>query len=66
MATYKVEFSTHIGLTVTVKARDDEDASEQAWELAEEFLLTVVGDNRNVTAYATLDGIDADNVTAID
>lgn len=66
MSRYTARFSTTISLAVTLDAEDEEQAGDQAWTLAEEYLSTVYG-NRSlgVVADATLDGIGADEVDEV-
>lgn len=64
MSGYKVRFNTNIDITVTISADDDEQAAEKAWDIAEEYLNTVYGNNRDIIAEASLDGIGAYEINA--
>jgi hypothetical protein len=56
MAKFIVRFSTQIDIAVTIEVDDEIDAEDKAWVFAENYLKTVHGDDRGVTATATLDG----------
>ena len=62
MTRFTAKFMTTICLDVDVEADDEDSAAEDAWELASEYLATVVGDHRSVSAEASLDGIGAETV----
>ena len=65
MRTYLVTFTTPIHLTVTVEAEGEQEAADLAWQPAEDYLQTIVGDHQQVRAEASLDGIGADDVTEV-
>jgi hypothetical protein len=68
MTKYRVGLGTRINLVVEIEAEDEEQAADEAWEHAEEYLRTVTGDSsggRRVRADATLDGIGADEVEEV-
>jgi hypothetical protein len=60
---YRVRFTTQVEVIVTIAADDEDAADDDAWPHAEEYLQTVTGNGRNVTATASLDGVGADEVT---
>lgn len=62
---FNVQYTVPMSVTVEVDADDRDDASNKAWDMADEYLKTIYGDNRNVTACAILDGIGADSVEEI-
>lgn len=62
---YEASFIVPMELIVTVAADNEDVASEEAWNAANEYLETVMGDNRVVRASASLDGIGAATVTAV-
>lgn len=47
---------------MTVEAEGEDQADELAHGRATEYLGTVMGNHRDVGAYATLDGVGADEV----
>lgn len=64
MTKYILNFSTTISLSVRVTAEDEMDASDAAWEYAEAYLQTLIGDGDHVFAVdATLDGQAEDSIT---
>lgn len=62
---YLVRFNTTISLGVTLEAEDEEQAADWGWTIAEEYLGTIYGNGRGVTADATLDGIGASEVETV-
>lgn len=64
MSDYTVVFQTSIEVTVHIDADNEDDAADLAWDRAEEYLDTVIGNGRDVFADASLDGIGADSVQA--
>lgn len=65
MPKYKVSFETKIRVEVEIHEDDQDTAADKAWDLAQEYLDTVHGDHRDVTAEATLDGIGAETVKEV-
>jgi len=51
-----------LNLEVTIEADNEDDASELAWIEAHDYLTTLHGDGRWVSADGDLDGIGADEV----
>ena len=69
MSTYRCTFNTHIEVVVEVHSYDEEGAADAAWEVAEEFLQglgTEKIDHRIKWVDASLDGIGADDVEAVE
>ena len=65
MNTYRATFNTNVCIEVEVNGWDEDDAGDQAWEIAEAYLQTIgtqKGDSRIATVDASLDGIGADHV----
>ncbi len=44
MATFEVEFTTQLNVTVTIEADDEDTASDKAWRAAEDYAQTIWGD----------------------
>ena len=65
MTRYVVRFNTTLSVAVTVEAEDEEQASYEAWEKAEEYARTIGGNYRDVIAEASFDGIGDDGVEAL-
>lgn len=64
---YRVVFErVPMEIIVELDAKDEDTAADQAWIRAQEYLETVYGDARGVTAAASLDGIGADTVTEVE
>lgn len=66
MADYEVRFDTvTLSLRVTVfDAESEEDAADQGWQKAEDYLQTL-GNFHDISAEATLDGQGADSVELV-
>lgn len=65
---YQVSFSTNLSVDVVLEADDEEQAADDAWEVAQEFadrLGTQPGDHRILSAEASFDGIGADDVREV-
>jgi hypothetical protein len=60
---YRVTFQTTLNLVVDIDAEDEDEAADRAWELADRYTQTVLGDHDQVGAEASLDGIGSDEVT---
>lgn len=66
MSKYVVEFSTVISLQVKLDAANEDQASDEAWIRASEYLDTVYGDHSlGVLAEVSLDGIGAEIVKEV-
>jgi hypothetical protein len=63
--TFEVHYTTNINLNVTVEADDEDQAQDVAWDAAQSYLSTVVGDHQMVTADASLDGVGADEIEEV-
>jgi hypothetical protein len=67
VTTYEVRFTTNINLAVKVDAEDEDQARDIAHDAAQDYLATVTGNHRDVSANAaSLDGIGADEVEEIE
>jgi len=65
MATFRLTYVAPLNLVVTIEADDEDDASDRAWEEAQEYLQTVYGNGLHVTADGDLDGIGADEISEV-
>jgi len=65
VTTFRLTYVVPLNLTVTIEADDEDDAQDRAWDEAQEYLQTIYGDSRHVTAAVDLDGIGADEVTEV-
>lgn len=68
MPTFRAYINTTLSLSVTVEAKDEDDAANQAWQIAEEYAQTLRphGDERLTSVDATFDGIAPEEVTELD
>ena len=62
MSRYSVRFPVWAEITVTLEADDRDSAADAAWEIANEYAQTVLGNHRNVVANLSLDGIGTNDV----
>ena len=64
MKLYRVTFNTNICIEVELDAFDEDQASDHAWNIAEEHLKTLAAqaDRRIVSIEASLDGIADDSI----
>jgi hypothetical protein len=65
VTTYEVRFTTNINLAFKVDAEDEDQARDIAHDAAQDYLATVTGNHRDVSANASLDGIGADEVEEV-
>ncbi len=65
MPTYEVMFKVPVEVIVEIDVPDEDTASDQGWEIAEEYCQTLgvqVGDPRITHVHGSLDGIGAHTV----
>lgn len=66
MPTYKARFVVPAEIVVLVVADDEEIAGDLAWEEANQYADTVLGDHLNVGASWSLNGIGAEEVFEVE
>lgn len=65
MPTYEVRFSVPAELIVTIDVEDEDVAADLAWDHANEYAQTVIGDRRTVRASISLDGVADDETKEV-
>ena len=64
--TYLVRYTASIDIAVTVEAEDENHATEASWALAQQYTETIYGDDRDVRAAVSLDGVGAYEIEALE